>query len=144
MKKGIGSLILAMSFLVLSNMAIAQCGGGKSTSSTSDCKSGTSKIALVKFSSDNCGACQKLEPKITELKGKLTNGVVFVKFDFTNDESKAKTKTFASEQGLSSVLESNTGTGYILVYDLKNQKVLAKLDNTQSTDDMEKTVLSYL
>jgi len=144
MKKGIGSLILAMFFLVFTNAAIAQCGGGKSTSATKDCKSETSKIALVKFSSDNCGACKKLDPKITELKGKLTDNVVFVKFDFTSDESKAKTKSFASEQGLNTVLESNTGTGYILVYDLKNQKVLAKLDNTQSTEDMEKTILSYL
>ncbi len=144
MKKILGTLVLAISFVLITNVANAQCGGTASTSSTKDCKSESSKIALVKFSSDNCGACKKLDPKITELKGKLNEGVVFVKFDLTNDESTAKTKAMASDQGLNSLLESNSGTGYIVVYDLKNKKVLAKLDNSLSADEMEESIKTYL
>ncbi len=143
MKKSIGTLFLALSFLFLTNAAFAQC-GDKAVGTAKDCNSETSKIALVKFSADYCGACQKLDPKITELKTKLSQDVVYVKFDFTSDDSKAKTSTLAKEQGLASLLESNSGTGYLVVYDLKNKKVLATLNNSQSVAEMEKAVKSYL
>jgi thiol-disulfide isomerase/thioredoxin len=144
MKRGIGSIILAMFFVFLTNAAVAQCGGCNSTSSAKNCKSETSKIALVKFSSDNCNACKSLEPKITQLKGKLSGEVVYVKFDFTNEESKSKTKTLANEQGLTSLLEAKSGTGYLVVYDLKNKKILTTLDNSKSVAEMENTINSYL
>jgi thiol-disulfide isomerase/thioredoxin len=144
MKKIFSITLLAFSFLMVNSIALAQCGDKKSKTANADCKSETAKIAVVKFHADFCGACKNLEPKISELKGKFDESVVFVKFDFTNDNVKAKTRTFASEQGLNSVLESNSGTGYLVVYDLKTKQVLAKLDNTLSATDMEKTIKNYL
>lgn len=146
MKKIFGILTLVFAFTMVSSFAIAQCGDTKTKTKTAkaDCTTETAKIAAVKFHADNCGACKKLDPKISELKGKFDEGVVFVQFDFTNDNAKAKTKSMATEQGLNPVLESNKGTGYIVLYDLKTKKVLAKLDNTQSVADMEKTIKNYL
>ncbi len=146
MKKVVSSIVLAFSFLLVTNLSVAQCGGTetKSKSAKADCHSEAAKIAAVKFHADYCGACKKLEPKITELKGKFHDEVVFVKFDFTNDDSKAKTETLAKDQGLNDVLASNKGTGYIVLYDLKHKKVVGKLNSSQSVAEMEKEIKTYL
>jgi len=143
MKKVVSSIVLAMSFLLITNLSVAQC-GEKKTASKADCNSETAKIAAVKFHADYCGACKNLEPKITELKGKFNDEVVFVRFDFTSDDSKAKTKEMADAEGLSSVLSAHTGTGFIVLYDLKNKKEIATINSSESVDQMEKEIKSFL
>ena len=142
MKKVVSSIVLAMSLLLVTNLSVAQC-SEKTTSSKADCNSETAKIAAVKFHADYCGACKNLEPKITELKGKFKDDVVFVRFDFSNDDAKAKTKILAADQGLNSVLESHEGTGYIVLYNLKTKKVVGTLKNSQSVADMEKEIKTW-
>lgn len=146
MKKVISTLVVAMSFLLVTNVSVAQCDGNSGTKLTkSSCNDATSKIAAIKFHADYCGACKKLEPKISELKSIFKNqGVVFVRFDFTDDESKKKTKALASTEGLESVLSSNKGTGYIVLYDLKSKKIVGKLNNSQDVAEMEKEIKTYL
>ncbi len=146
MKKVVSSIVLAVSFLLVTNLSVAQCGETttKTKTAKADCHSKTAKIAAVKFHADYCGACKKLEPKITELKGKFNDEVVFVKFDFTSDEAKAKTKSLAADQGLNDVLSANKGTGYIVLYDLKNKKVVGKLKSSSSVAEMEKEIKTYL
>lgn len=143
MKKLVSSIVVVMTFLLATNVSVAQC-GSKTSSAKADCNSETAKIAAVKFHADYCGACKNLEPKISELKGKFKDNVVFVKFDFSSDDSKAKTKALAADQGLNSVLETHKGTGYIVLYDLKTKKVVGKLSSSQSVADMEKTIKTYL
>ncbi len=146
MKKVISTLIVAMSFLLVTNVAVAQCDDHTdSKHAKSSCNDETAKIAAIKFHADYCGSCKKLEPKISELKTNLKDqGVVFVRFDFTDDASKSKTKTLAANEGLESVLNSNKGTGYIVLYDLKAKKVVGKLTNSQDVAEMEKTIKTYL
>jgi hypothetical protein len=144
MKKVLYILVFAISFMMVNNFANGQCGDSKKQSSNGDCKSMTAKIAAINFHGDNCKASAGLDPKIKALNSKFDNRVVFVEFDLTNDNSKVKTRNFAVDQGLVNVLESNNGTGYVVLYDLKSKKVLTKLDNTLSIDDMEKTIKNYL
>jgi len=144
MKKVVSSIVLAMSFLLVTNLSVAQCGETGTKTAKADCNSETAKIAAVKFHADYCGACKSLEPKITELKGKFKDEVVFVKFDFSSDDAKAKTKSLAADQGLNTVLASHKGTGYIVLYDLKSKKVVGKLKNKHTVADMEKEIKTYL
>ena len=146
MKKVISTLLVAMSFMLITNTTIAQCDDhNDSKHSKAKCSDESSKIAAIKFHADYCGACKKLAPKISQLETTFKDqGVVFVKFDLTDDASKKKTKEFAANEGLESVLESNKGTGFIVLYDLKNKKVLGKLKNSQDVTEMEKTIKSYL
>ena len=147
MKKVISTLVVAISFLMVTNVSVAQCGDDDDDAKTTkvSCNDETSKIAAIKFHADYCGACKKLDPKITELKSNLKDqGVVFVRFDFTDDASKSKTKTLASTEGLDGVLSANKGTGYIVLYDLKTKKVVGKLNNKQDVAEMEKTIKTYL
>lgn len=146
MKKVISTLMVAVSFLLITNTTIAQCDDHSSSKHVKgSCSDETSKIAAIKFHADYCGACKKLEPKISELKTEFKDqGVVFVRFDFTNDASKEKTRALAKDEGLESVLNSNSGTGYVVLYDLKNKKVVGKLKNSQSVAEMEKEIKTYL
>jgi len=145
MKKVISTLVVVMSFLLVTNVSMAQCSDEGTKTTKSSCNDETSKIAAIKFHADYCGACKKLDPKITELKSTFKDqGVVFVRFDFTNDESKKKTKSIASTEGLESVLSANKGTGYIVLYDLKAKKIVGKLNNLQDVVEMEKQIKTYL
>lgn len=145
-------MVLALSFMLVTNISVAQCGGKtakaksdcSSKTAKSECSSETAKIAFVKFHADYCGACVKLEPKITELKGKFKDDVYFVKFDFSSDDAKAKTKSLAADNGLQSVLDAHKGTGYVVLYDLKSKKVVGKLKNSHSVAEMESKLKTFL
>lgn len=62
--------------------------------------------------------------------------VQFVTFDFTSDESKAEAARTAKELGVAGTYAENEGTtGFALVYDTKNQKVVTTLSAKQEAAD---------
>jgi hypothetical protein len=62
--------------------------------------------------------------KVENLQKELESNkeVEFVKFDFSTDESKEETKKLANELGLSNVLTSNEGTGFVVLVDAKSKE----------------------
>jgi len=95
------------------------------------------KLFAVKFHADYCGGCKALTPSLKELNTKLDgDGVEFVKFDFTSDESKEKSAKMAEELGLNDVYSANKGTGYVLLVDADSKETVGKLTSRQSVDDM--------
>jgi len=137
-------LILAVPLLFAYSNTNAQCGGSVDKSAKVSCTSATAKIAAINFHGDNCPKSKILDSKVSTLNGKFGDNVVFVEFDLTDENSKVKTKNLAAEQGLTPILESNNGTGFIVLYDLKSKKVLAKIDNSLSANDMEQAIKNYL
>ncbi len=99
------------------------------------------RLYAVMFHADYCSACKAISPTISTLKEDL-NGkdVKFVKFDLTNKESEAKSKELAKSLGLSTVLESNRGTGYVVLVDAKTKEEKGKLTRKQSADEMIATI----
>lgn len=58
--------------------------------------------------------------------------VQFVTFDFTSDETKAAAASTAKELGVEGTYKKHEGkTGFALVYDTKNQKVVTTLSAKQ-------------
>lgn len=54
------------------------------------------KLYAVAFHADYCGACKAIAPKVSELAMKLDGEPVeFMKFDFSNDETKISTNSLA-------------------------------------------------
>lgn len=99
------------------------------------------KLYAVMFTADYCSACKAIAPKLMSLQENLdAKDVEFVKFDFSNDESKAKTKKIANKLGLSEVLASNNGTGFVVLVDAKSKDEKAVLTTKQSSDGMLKVV----
>ena len=99
----------------------------------------------VKFHADYCGGCKALTPSLKELDTKLDGeGVEFVKFDFTSDESKVKSEKMASKLGLNELYTSNKGTGYVLLVDADSKETVGKLTSRQSVDEMYKSIKQNL
>jgi high-affinity K+ transport system ATPase subunit B len=58
----------------------------------------------------------------------------FVTFDFTSDETKAAAKKAAAEMGVAGLFAENApNTGFALIYNTKEQKIVTKL--TAGDDD---------
>ncbi len=95
------------------------------------------KLYAVMFTADYCSACKAIAPKVMTLQENLdAKDVEFVKFDFSNDESKAKTKKVAKKLGLNDVLASNNGTGFIVLVDANSKDEKAVLTTKQSAEEM--------
>lgn len=103
------------------------------------------KLMVVKFHADWCGSCKTLGPAITDLTNKLDGKpVLFTELNFTNTTTKNQTLLLASALGLEKVVQSNSGTGFILVIDTKTKEIKAKLDKTQSVKEMGKIISGLL
>jgi thiol-disulfide isomerase/thioredoxin len=103
------------------------------------------RLYAVLFHADYCSACKAISPTISTLKQNLEGqDVKFVKFDLTNKESEAKSKELAKSLGLSTVLESNRGTGYVVLVDAKTKEEKGKLTRKQSADEMAATIEKVL
>ena len=121
--KNIALIVILMAGLGISNLY------GQSSDSP--------KLYAVLFSADYCSACKAIAPKVMALQDKLdAKDVKFVKFDFSNSESKDKNKEIAKKLGLNDVLASNNGTGYVVLVDAKSKDEKAVLTTKQSTEEM--------
>ena len=102
-------------------------------------------LYAVMFHADDCSDSKSLAPKVkalqNELKGKQ---VEFVKFDLSTNESKEKTKDIANNLGLSNILASYQGTGFVVLVDAKTKKEKAILTAQQSLDEMLAIVIKNL
>lgn len=92
-------------------------------------------IKAVAFHSDSCGSCKILGPRMKEAMNAInTNKVDVVKFDFTNEESKAKTSALAESKGLTNILQDNgQKTGWVALVNKQGTIV----DKIKVDDDTE-------
>ena len=99
------------------------------------------KLYAVVFHADYCSACKAIGPTVMALKENLNDQEVeFVKIDLTSDESKSKSEKLAKNLGLSKIIESNKGTGYVVLVDAKTKEEKGVLTGKQSSEEMLATV----
>jgi len=96
----------------------------------------THKPTVAVFYADWCGSCKVLEPKMKEAISQIKNkdALKIVKFDLTNDETKAKSAALAGENGLTDLYNAKAPkTGFaVLVNDSgKNPMTLTKTDSVE-------------
>ncbi len=106
----------------------------------------TPKLLAVKFHADWCRICRAMGPVFEDLQNKMDGSdVLFVKLDFTNNQTKHQANLLGSELGLKDILKQNyKRTGFVLVIDAKTKKVLKKLtvdDDVYSMETKIKTLL---
>lgn len=78
----------------------------------------SSKPTLVIFYADWCGSCKILEPKLEQAMGMLENkdALKIVRFDLTDDTTKAKSADMAGENGLTDIYNAHAPkTGFIVM-----------------------------
>ncbi|MGH1399188.1 MAG: hypothetical protein ACRBCT_08240 [Alphaproteobacteria bacterium] len=95
----------------------------------------------VALHSDNCGGCKILGPKMKEVMAALdaetTAKFAMVKFDLTDDASKAESKKIAMEKGVAGIFpEGKAGTGFVKLVDNKTGAVLGKIHYKMSVEEI--------
>jgi thiol-disulfide isomerase/thioredoxin len=105
----------------------------------------TPKILAVKFHADWCGSCKKISPLFKNLENKFDGKkVLFVNLDFTNQTKKNRSLLLASGLNIGHIVEKNKGTGFVLLIDSKDKKILQKLTKKDSLKKMSASILKHI
>lgn len=98
-------------------------------------------IAAV-FHADWCGKCKQMGPnaKKTMASYARDKDVKFVKFDLTNESTKAQSAKLAARNGITPVWNSNQKTGMVLLVDARTRKVVDTIVATDSQKDMKRKI----
>ena len=95
----------------------------------------------IAYYADWCGSCKVLVPKLDEVKMSLPRKVgeklEFVRFNFTDDGTKASTATMAEEKGLTELYENDGRTGQLKIVDIETGEVLAIIYHTFTVDEIK-------
>ena len=104
------------------------------------------KLMAVKFHADWCKVCRAMGPVFEDLQNKMDGSdVLFIKLDFTNNQTKHQANLLGAELGLADVLKQNyRRTGFVLVIDAKTKKVLKKLTVNDDVYSMETKIRALL
>jgi len=104
------------------------------------------KIIVVKFHADWCRICRAMGPVFEDLQNKMDgSNILFIKLDFTNNQTKHQANLLGAELGLADILKQNyRRTGFILVIDPKTKKVLKKLTADDDVYSMESKIRTLL
>lgn len=132
-------LSVSVCLLLLSTLAAAQA-----TKSTA--KDATLKVIGMLMYADWCESCKVLEPKINEVKKEFDGqGILFTRFDMTDEFTKNQSSLYASWVGLEEILKQNEGrTGYMLLVEATSHKILEKLVKTQTPDEIRAAIQTVL
>lgn len=98
------------------------------------------KLLAVQFYADWCKFCKKLKPSFDELKSTYDGKVEFVVLNYTDEQTTTETEKLIEERGLKSIVESYTGTGFILLVEEKpdgTKSAKGILDKKQSLEEMK-------
>ena len=98
-------------------------------------------IAAV-FHADWCGKCKQMGPNVmkTMASYKADKAVKFVRFNLTDDSTKAQSAKLAARNGITPVWNSNQKTGMVLLVDAKTRKVVGTIVATDSQKDMKRKI----
>ncbi|MCD4834407.1 MAG: hypothetical protein K8R31_11470 [Bacteroidales bacterium] len=126
--KKVTNLTMVLVFILLTGLGFSNVFGQEKESPT---------LYAVMFYADGCVDSQLLVPKVKDLQSELEGNkkVQFVKFDFSTNESIGKAQALAGKLGLSNVLTSNQGTGFLVLVDAKSKEEKVILIK-QSSDEM--------
>ncbi len=104
------------------------------------------KVIGLLFYADWCASCKVLEPKLDAVKkGFADRPVLFTRVDMTDDYTKSQSKLLAGALELGSIYADNAPkTGYMLLINASDKKVLGKLDKTQSEEQIKANIAAAL
>lgn len=100
-------------------------------------------IMLVKMHADWCGNCKALNPHWDSAQNDRLGkqNVLFVKFDITNQQTRAHSEMLANELGLGDVWEARSGsTGQMFIVDRSTKKVIADFNSRSSAKSIAKAI----
>ena len=119
---------LALVFILLTGLGFSNVFSQEKESPT---------LYAIMFYADDCGDSKSMLPKVKDLQNELEGQKVeFLYFDLSTNDSKEKTQVLAKKFGLNNVLDSNQGTGFVVLVDAESKEERAILTKEQSLDEM--------
>ena len=100
------------------------------------------KVIAVEFYADWCNTCKELMPRMAEIrKSYQTKYVMVVRFDMTDDYTKAQASFMASFSGLGEVYKKGGGkTGFIALVDAKTKEILGVINLKKPVEEIPKMI----
>jgi len=131
--------ILALAIIAIAPQAIADTHAKKDA--MMEKKVEAPATTAVAFHADWCGGCKILGPKMEEVMNGLDAETkakfAFLKLDFTDDATKASSKSMAMEKGLAGVYpEGKAPTGVVKLIDNATGATLAKIHYKMSVEEI--------
>ena len=95
----------------------------------------------IAYHADWCGSCKILGPKVKEMKASLppevSDKVEFIKFDFTDDDTKETSQALAEAKGLSEMYMNHAKTGQLMIVDIETGTILATIKKDFSVEEIK-------
>jgi thiol-disulfide isomerase/thioredoxin len=144
MNRIVTCLVVAVIFSCAAGLIRAQ-GSGKVTPATVPAAKQPKVIGLM-FYADWCGSCKTLDPKLQAVKKEFVDQpILFTRLDLTDDATKHQAALLAGLTGLDAIYAEHAGkTGFMLLIDAKDRKILGKLVKTQSEDELKAEIKKAL
>lgn len=100
------------------------------------------KVLAVEFYADWCNSCKELMPRMVEIRKSYQNKqVMVVRFDMTDDYTKAQASFMASYAGLAEVYKKGGGkTGFIALVDAKTKEILGVINVKKTVEEIPKMI----
>ncbi len=104
----------------------------------------TPKIFVVKMHTDQCNTCVSLNPSYASLQDEFgKSSVKFVKFDYTNDKTRAKSAKLAEKYNLSKIYD-NKQLAVILIVNAETGEVIETLKKKHTPEQMAQVIQGAL
>ena len=103
-------------------------------------------LMAVLFYADWCGACQVLDPAVTEARENAaldSRDVLFVRLDLTDDASRHQAQLMADTMGIGDLVAENGGkTGFLLLLD--EGRTVGRITRAMAADEIASTITAAL
>lgn len=110
-----------------------------------DLAEGTRVIGLL-FYADWCAACKVLDPKLEAVKPEFADQpIAFTRVDLTDEDTTAKSVKHVRDLSLEKIYAEHEGrTGFVLLVDAREKRVLGRLTHDQSEGDLRQAISKAL
>lgn len=106
------------------------------------------KVVAITMHADWCGTCQDLNPKVDNVKPYFEDeGVLFTKFDFTDDYTIHQTRLMANWIGIGELFtksQERGATGYMILIDPDTKEEIGRITNQKDEQEIRQTIAALL
>jgi len=106
------------------------------------------KIVAITMHADWCGTCQELNPKVENVQSDFEDeGVLFEKFDFTDDFTIKQSRLMANWIGIGDLFiesQERGATGYIILIDGETHEVIGRITNEKNENEIRDEISALL
>jgi thiol-disulfide isomerase/thioredoxin len=141
--RNVPMILVLLAMTLFSSTVFAQSPNTETkTEANPEVKIESPKIIAVELYADWCAACKELMPKMAEIKKTYQNKqILVVRFDMTDEATKAQAGFMASYSGLAEVYKKGGGkTGLVALVNPKTKEIYGVITIKKTADEISKMI----